>query len=591
MTTTATAAPAPARTNIDAALNRSVFLPLLLFAVVGVVLFWQVNNLVALSGWVDHTDKVIGRATYLQRLYVDRETGVRGYLNTGVRDFLKPYEDAEYALTTALPDLRGMVSDNAAQRARLDETRVLAETWKNEFALPAIDFRRDHADVFNLALSGRGRALMIQIRERLDTFTQREVELRDQRTAAAQKAARVVQWVGAGLLVLLAGVIALFTRRQLLSVSMSYSDALGVSEERARALENSEKELARRVEEEQRAAREATARREELATALETFGAFIDRLAHGDLTAAMSLKGEGELRQLGENLRAMGGALRTMTVRVNEAVGALSSATSEIMATMQQQSASATESAAAVTETVATVDEVTQTSQQTASHASAVATASRRSLEVSTSGRQAVDDTVDAMALVKRQVGSIADRILALSEQAQAVGQIITTVNELAEQSNLLALNAAIEAARAGEHGRGFAVVAQEVRSLAEQSKRATAQVRGILGDIQKSTAAAVLATEEGGKAVTSAVDTARVAGERIDQLAATIADAARAAELIVTATQQQVTGIGQIAQAMRSIDQATSQTVEGTRQSERAARDLSGLASRLRDAIAQYRI
>ena len=97
-------------------------------------------------------------------------------------------------------------------------------------------------------------------------------------------------------------------------------------------------------------------------------------------------------------------------------------------------------------------------------------------------------------------MANIAETILALSEQTQQIGDIIATVNDIADQSNLLALNAAIEAARAGEAGKGFAVVAGEVRSLAEQSRQATAQVKEILGDIQKATNTAVMVTEEGTK-------------------------------------------------------------------------------------------
>src|SRR5438128_3440680 len=110
------------------------------------------------------------------------------------------------------------------------------------------------------------------------------------------------------------------------------------------------------------------------------------------------------------------------------------------------------------------------------------------------------------MARSREQMNSIAQIMVRLSEQNQAIGQIIATVDDLAQQSNLLAVNASIEAAKAGEEGKGFSVVAQEVKSLAEQSRQATTQVRAILSDIQKATSAAVMATEQGGKVVEAGV-------------------------------------------------------------------------------------
>jgi len=150
-------------------------------------------------------------------------------------------------------------------------------------------------------------------------------------------------------------------------------------------------------------------------------------------------------------------------------------------------------------------------------------------------------------------------------------------------------VNAAIEAAKAGEHGKGFAVVAQEVKNLATQSKQATAQVRGILGVIQKATSAAVLATEQGSKAVENGVRQSGAAGEAIRQLAAAIEDSSNATLQIVTSTQEQAIGMDQIAIAVQSINQASSQNLEGSRQIEAAARNLYELNQKLQLLVSRY--
>jgi methyl-accepting chemotaxis protein len=195
------------------------------------------------------------------------------------------------------------------------------------------------------------------------------------------------------------------------------------------------------------------------------------------------------------------------------------------------------------------------------------------------------------MKRIQAQMGSIAESVVKLSEQSQAIGEIIATVNDLADQSNLLAVNAAIEAAKAGEHGRGFAVVAQEVKNLAEQSKQATKQVRGILGDIQKATSAAVLATEQGDKAVDAGVKQSTEAGESIRLLADGIIESARTAMQIAASSQQQLIGTDQVAIAMENIREASLQNVAGTKQAEAAAQSLHELGQRLKRLVEQYTV
>lgn len=325
-----------------------------------------------------------------------------------------------------------------------------------------------------------------------------------------------------------------------------------------------------------------------------------ERIAGGELALEAPVSGSDELAMLGDSFNAMTANLRKLIetekearIRIEKLLSAvaetsqsLASGTAEIMAGTTQQASGAQEQAAAVSETVTTVDEVTQTAEQAAQRARAVADASNRSLEIGKAGRKAVEESASSMGVVKEQVESIAESILALAQQAQAIGEIIATVNDIAEQTNLLALNAGIEASRAGEHGKGFQVVAAEVKALADQAKKATRQVRQILGDIQKATNGAVMTTEEGQKSVNTTLKLVAQAGDTIKSLTDTIAESAQAAAQISASAGQQAAGMAQIHLAMKNINQATHQNLASRKQQERVAQDLNGLGAKLRDLL-----
>jgi methyl-accepting chemotaxis protein len=268
-------------------------------------------------------------------------------------------------------------------------------------------------------------------------------------------------------------------------------------------------------------------------------------------------------------------SLQLFAAELTEVSGALRGTTAE-------QSASAQELASAIGEVTATLSELRETSGEALRNAESVIAKAEGAFQISASGRQSVGRAIDSMRAIREQVGEIAERILQLNDQTSQIGSIISTVNEISAQSKLLALNAAIEAARAGEHGKGFGVVASEIRSLAEQSKEATGQVREILGEIQAGTNAAVVAAEQGTKKSESGMELADLSGEKIQELAQSMEDSSSSARLIANSARQQSAGIDQVAQALVSISNATNATASGLKQTEQATSQLVTLADRM---------
>ena len=277
---------------------------------------------------------------------------------------------------------------------------------------------------------------------------------------------------------------------------------------------------------------------------------------------------------------------RMVTKRLQAAVSGVNSSATELLAISSQVAAGAAQTATSTNETTATVEEVKQTAQLAQEKAAEVAESSQRLAHVAELGRSTVGESVAGYERVSGQMDVVAQTINQLIDQTRAVGDLITTVNDLAEQSNLLSVNASIEAAKAGEHGKGFTVVAQEVKSLAEQSKQAVTQVRTILSEIQKASGLAVQAAEEGRMAVEAGRDQTLQQNDTAASLAESANQAVQAAVQISASSRQQLAGMEQISQAIDNINQATGQSVSGTRQVEQEVKQLQDLALGLKRLV-----
>jgi methyl-accepting chemotaxis protein len=318
---------------------------------------------------------------------------------------------------------------------------------------------------------------------------------------------------------------------------------------------------------------------------------FVTRVGHGDLTQEIVIAGKDELAILGQHLNEMAGRLKSMARTTRETAESVHAATAQIRASTQQQSASVAEQLAAVEQTTATLSEITESGAQINRRAQDVAHGAQTVAASSHSGMKAVDDTIQAMDAIREQAEAVAENIVMLSERTQAIGEIIVTVNDIAERCHLLALNAAIEAAAAGEHGRTFSIVAGEIKSLADQSKEATAQVRSNLSEIQHGINASVMLTEEAVKRVAAGKRQTDATQSTIRTMAENIQESVLAFQQIVAGTNQQQIGLEQVIQALQNIREASSQTAAGTRQLEGAAANLNNLGQGLVEAVRNYQV
>jgi methyl-accepting chemotaxis protein len=521
-------------------------LALLVAGGVGLIVNRATNELIDSADWVTHTHRVKEALAQTLSLLKDAESGQRGFVLTGEERYLGPYLAALQAMDQRFLEIRELTTDSRAQQKRLAMLQTLSAGKLAELA-ETITLRRQRGEraAVQVILTDRGKNLMDEIRKVIETMDDDESELLRKRDLRAKTIAHfaigTMAFGGVLILVLIS--------------------TIGVVIQRS------------------------------ITVPLASFMQFVGRVGEGDLTHEAKTSSADELGELAKHLDLMVTGLKDVAGQTRSATDNLNSAATEILASTQQQAASTSEQAAAIQQTTTTMEEVTQSATQISERAKQVAASAEATSVASHAGLHAVENTNRTMEAIREQAEAVAENVVSLSERTQAIGEIISTVNDLAEQSHLLALNAAIEAAAAGEHGRSFAVIASEVKNLADQSREATVQVRSILGDIQKGINSSVMLTEEAVKRIESGKQQADVADRTIRDMTDSIQQSVQAFQQIVAGANQQQIGFTQVMQAVRDIGQASQQTASGTQQMEKAAMNLTTLARQLQKAVERYRI
>lgn len=525
-------------------------LPMVIIIFLGSTGIMTLRFIVGAIKSMDEIAQLNQQAMEIQHSFVVMEKALLAFVATGEEQKLKNYEKAGKVLSAQLASFRTRLSDEPDDLRALQDAERAVAIWRTKVVQPVVERRKTSSDaktileLNGILLGEEAERQMNAIRNALRVFQEgldRRAKNHVEQVAYYGKLMENLVIYGVSFSILLIFAISYWLAQR---ISASLLRAVNLAE----------------------------------------------AISAGDLTQRLNVKGTDEVGRLAVALDSMVDNLRNQARQMSEAVNVLAASATEISTTVSQVAESTSSTSTSVTETTATVEEVKQAASVASSKSKQVALLAQQSVSVSSEGRKATEETIERMNLIKQQMESVGETVVRLSEQSQAIEDIISTVQDLAEQSNLLAVNASIEAARAGEEGKGFAVVAQEIKSLADQSREATEQIRTILEDTRKWVSAVVMATEQGTKAVDKGVEQSAKAGDAIGALGGSVEESAQAASVIESISEQQVTGMDQVSVAMNGIEMAVRQNLSGTRQLEVAAKRLSDLGDQLRSLVEEYR-
>ncbi len=298
--------------------------------------------------------------------------------------------------------------------------------------------------------------------------------------------------------------------------------------------------------------------------------------------------------ELGQLARAFGGminSLRDIIRRIDESSDTIASASTEISSSTEQMAAGAREQTNQAGEVASAVEQMTSTIVENSKNAAATADTAAKAKTAAEEGGRVVSETVVGMQRISEVVNKSAKTVMELGKSSDQIGEIISVIDDIADQTNLLALNAAIEAARAGEQGRGFAVVADEVRKLAERTTKATKEIADMIKKIQSETKGAVTAMNEGTKEVEHGITLAEDAGRSLKEIVAISQRVTEMVAQIATGSDQQAQAAEHISASIESITTVTQETATGANQVAQATEDLSRMTDNLHQMIKEFQL
>ena len=313
-------------------------------------------------------------------------------------------------------------------------------------------------------------------------------------------------------------------------------------------------------------------------------------LADGDLSSYATVS-EDFTGAIADSINFAIDQLRDLVSRINDTSQEVARYTQNTQQITHQLAEASEHQAQEIAGASAAINEIAQSIENVSANAAESAEVAQRSVKIASNGADVVNRSIEGMDMIREQIQETSKRIKRLGESSQEIGNIVSLINDIADQTNILALNAAIQASMAGEAGRGFAVVADEVQRLAERSASATKQIETLVKTIQTDTNEAVISMEQTTSEVVRGATLAKDAGVALDEIQLVSNNLEKLIANISESSQLQSASAGHIATTMNVVQEITSQTTSATFDTARSVSELANMADSLRDSVTNFKL